>query len=112
MNYGAAIGRAFAFLSLHREGASRFGCEEYRAPEIVGVVYLHGDGAVERRQFSVVDRVEVVQVFLGTDQGAGSCGASLMENFVVVLVGVAVMIGEEFVTDDIETPRAQVVQEG
>jgi hypothetical protein len=42
------------------------------APEIVGVVYLHGDGAVKRRQFPIVNRVKIVQVFLSADEAARS----------------------------------------
>src|SRR5580693_7496317 len=107
----AAIGRVFAFSRLHRWFSARFSCGENCAPEIAGVVYLHGDGAVERRQFAVINRVKIVQVLLGADQAAGCRFACQPKNFVVVVIGVPVMVGEEFVADDIQAPSAQVIEE-
>ena len=35
-----------------------------------------------------------------------------LQNFLVVVIGVAMMVGKEFVADDIEAPFAQVDGEG
>lgn len=103
---GAAIGRAIASLrpqwelSLHTV-ETRSGCGEYGAPEIVGVAYLHRDGAIERRRFSVKDRVKIVQVLLSANKAARSRFTCSLQYFLLVAIGVVVMIREKFVAGDI-----------
>src|SRR5580692_5584055 len=106
---GVACGnwtRFCVFMVAPLRSTSRFGSGKHGAPEIVGVVYLHGDGAVERRQFGVINRVKIVQVLLSADKAARSRFACQLQNFLVVVIGVAVMIWKEFVADDIWAPSA------
>ena len=59
-----------------------------------------------------MDGVQIVQVFFGADQARGARGFRFMQDFFVVCIREAVMVGRKFVAGDFESPGAKVGDEG
>jgi len=86
-----------------------FGRGQNRSPKFGFAVDAHRNRTVKRWK-ATLNAVKIRYVFFRADDAGGACSLRLSRNRVIVLLSVFVMIGEEPITGNLQSPSSKVGQ--